>query len=234
MTFSDICSWTPRPRLRKPRPRLAPPSPTSGRSRDTKSLVTRSVSRLSRGSGELARRGSRRCARVSARARAGFIWMDGTARAGPIWMDALVALFGAWGRLQASWESFTKQKPNISLRTWRASMHLGKNDPEGDGVDLRALGLGCRAPGPGRERRYLPPGTVRDVWRAFRRQYAAVACSYMHFTRIWRKGWRDCLTCRVRSQHAECTTCAHHKIVLRTLQNYASKCAQATMVSLGP
>ena len=29
-------------------------------------------------------------------------------------------------------------------------MPLG-NDPEGDGVDLHALGLGCRAPGPGRE-----------------------------------------------------------------------------------
>ena len=26
-----------------------------------------------------------------------------------------------------------------------------ENDPEGDGVDLHALGLGCRAPGPGRE-----------------------------------------------------------------------------------
>ena len=30
----------------------------------------------------------------------------------------------------------------------------------------------------------------------------------------------------MRSQHAECTTCAHHKIVLRTLQNGASKCAR--------
>ena len=67
---------------------------------------------------------------------------------------------------------------------------------------------------------------MRDVWRAFRRQYAAVACSYMHFTRIWRKYWQDCLTFRVRSQHAECTTCAHHKIALRTLQNDASKCAR--------
>ena len=89
------------PTASEPRPRLAPPSPTSGRSRDTKSLVTRCVSRLSRGSGGLARRGSGRCARVSARARAGPIWMDGTARAGPIWMDALSgpiwmdALFGA-------------------------------------------------------------------------------------------------------------------------------------------
>ena len=53
-------------------------------------------------------------------------------------------------------------------------MPLG-NDPEGDGVDLHALGLGCRAPGPGREKRYLPPGTVKDLWRTFCTRHSFVA-----------------------------------------------------------
>eukprot|EP00974_Lingulodinium_polyedra_P017615 1708859-Lingulodinium_polyedra.AAC.1 len=37
---------------------------------------------------------------------------------------------------------------------------------------------------------------LKDVWRAYRRQYTAVPCTFMHFTRIWRKDWRDCLKLR--------------------------------------
>ena len=48
-----------------------------------------------------------------------------------------------------------------------------KRDPDGDGLDLHAEGMGCRAPGPGREKRYLPPGSVRDYWRQFCEAYPA-------------------------------------------------------------
>ena len=96
-----------------------------------------------------------------------------------------------------------------------------ENDPEGDGVDLHALGLGCRAPGPDREKRYLPHGTVKDLWRTFCTRHSAVACTRRHFNNIFKRDWQDCLRFRQRGQHAECATCVHHKIVLRQLQHDA-------------
>ena len=45
---------------------------------------------------------------------------------------------------------------------------LWARDPDGAGLDLHAEGLGCRAPGPGKEKRYLPPGSMKKHWRHFR------------------------------------------------------------------
>ena len=62
-----------------------------------------------------------------------------------------------------------------------------KRDPDGDAIDLQAEGIGCRAPGPDRERRYLPPGSIRQTWHQLCEAYPAVKCSQRHFTRIWTK-----------------------------------------------
>ena len=91
-----------------------------------------------------------------------------------------------------------------------------ERDPEGTGIDLHAEGLGCRAPD-AREKRYLPPGSMKEHWRHFCEIYPAVCCSYFHFTRVWKADWAHCLAFRTIGQHAECATCMRHKIVIRAL-----------------
>ncbi len=100
----------------------------------------------------------------------------------------------------------------------------------GDGLDLPAEGLGCRAPSAGRELRRLPPGSVKEVWRQFCQAYPAVPCTYQWFRQIWKVEWAHCLKFRTIGQHAQCATCMCHKIVLRRLQGDAVAYAREASV----
>lgn len=71
-------------------------------------------------------------------------------------------------------------------------------------------------PASGPELRYLPPGSVYDLWR----QYQATSessCSWQCFHSAWTKEFRNKLTFRNKYTFGICPTCVKHKLMLRQL-----------------
>lgn len=64
------------------------------------------------------------------------------------------------------------------------------------------------------ELRYLPPGTVFDLWRQFNAT-TGQKCSWHCFHSCWKKEFSNKLTFRDRYMFSVCPVCVQHKLLLR-------------------
>ena len=69
----------------------------------------------------------------------------------------------------------------------------------------------------GQEVRYLPPGVMRDYWSQMQSIDSSV--SFTTFWRTWKIEFPH-LRFRAVSSHAQCSTCVHHRVLLRELAPY--------------
>ena len=69
------------------------------------------------------------------------------------------------------------------------------------------------------ETRWLPPGTIYDYWLSYNTLYHESKCSFRHFWKTWRDDWSNKLRFRGRQQHALCSTCVSHKLLIKQLSN---------------
>ena len=71
----------------------------------------------------------------------------------------------------------------------------------------------------GKEIRYLPPGVMRDHWEAMKAIDSSRPVSFKTFWSTWHVEYPH-LRFRPTSSHAQCSTCIHHKLLLRELANH--------------
>ena len=66
--------------------------------------------------------------------------------------------------------------------------------------------------------RSLPPGSVYEHWRTFADTYPP-GCGYKLFLEVWKNDFGHKLDFRGSMQHAVCTVCMQHKLLLRELRD---------------
>lgn len=65
--------------------------------------------------------------------------------------------------------------------------------------------------------RYLPPGTISDLWKEFLHT-EGVACSWRTFYEVWKQDFQHTkLKFRQKTQHKLCTVCIKYKLAIRAL-----------------
>ncbi|CAL1165648.1 unnamed protein product [Cladocopium goreaui] len=69
------------------------------------------------------------------------------------------------------------------------------------------------------EARYLPPGCMKDYFEQFKSVDVLNKTSFSTFWRVWRIEF-DHLRFRAVSSHAQCSTCLHHRVLLKELSGY--------------
>ena len=72
---------------------------------------------------------------------------------------------------------------------------------------------------PTQEVRYLPPGAMREYWEQFQQLEALGQVSFSLFWKVWKTEFAH-LKFRGTSSHAVCSTCLHHKMLLKELSPY--------------
>ena len=70
----------------------------------------------------------------------------------------------------------------------------------------------------GLEERYLPPGTMRDMWEQMLSS-EGIKVSFPQFWRIWKSEYPH-LKFRASSSHALCAVCLRHKLLIRELGHH--------------
>ena len=71
----------------------------------------------------------------------------------------------------------------------------------------------------GKEVRYLPPGVMRDHWDAMKALDSTQVVSFKTFWATWHTEFPH-LRFRPTTSHSQCSTCIHHKLVIRELANH--------------
>ena len=104
-----------------------------------------------------------------------------------------------------------------------------KLKPQTRGVRARRLGVDlntARRPENGFEKRFLPPGHIREYYDQFLATDAGSVSSngkkiaFSTFWRIWYADFGAILQFRPTSSHAMCATCARHKILIRSMAGH--------------
>ena len=67
------------------------------------------------------------------------------------------------------------------------------------------------------ELRWLPPGTIHQYWQLYNQLFAEQKASFRYFWSIWKSEFSHRLRFKSRQQHALCSTCVGHKLIIRQL-----------------
>lgn len=99
-------------------------------------------------------------------------------------------------------------------------------DTMGPGQKVRKakeLALGSqgapRPDGSEAEPRFLPPGCMKEYWEQFQAHDGQSPVAFSTFWRVWRTEFGH-LRFRRESSHAACSSCLHHRLLLRELSPY--------------
>lgn len=128
--------------------------------------------------------------------------------------------------------------PNPGADTYGDSLSSGKFYPHGMKrprtrkwkMSLK-LHQERRADVSGKEVRHLPPGVMQDHWQTMRALGGpALHISFKHFWSVWHQEF-PFLRFRSTSNHAQCSQCLHHKLVIRELHAHmAARQKQAELL----
>ena len=69
------------------------------------------------------------------------------------------------------------------------------------------------------EERYLPPGTMRDVWEQMSAVDKDAKVSFAQFWRVWKSEYPH-LKFRTASSHALCSVCLRHKLLIKEMGHH--------------
>ena len=86
-------------------------------------------------------------------------------------------------------------------------------------VKRYASGLEKKPEEDAKEIRHLPPGCMKDYWEQFHAHDNQGSVAFSTFWRVWRSEFGHLRFRRV-SSHAQCSTCLHHRLLLRELSPY--------------
>jgi len=116
-----------------------------------------------------------------------------------------------------------------------------KLKPKGKGIRSKRLGLNLntqRRPENGYEKRWLPPGHMRDYFEQFLltepdSQAGGKPVAFSTFWRVWVEEFGAVLQFRPTSSHALCSTCVRHKLLVRAFCGHlrARECQVAHYVA---
>ena len=107
-------------------------------------------------------------------------------------------------------------RKRVRTRKWKMSLKLHQER---------------RADVSGKEVRHLPPGVMQDHWQTMRALGGpALHISFKHFWTVWHQEF-PFLRFRSTSNHAQCSQCLHHKLVIRELHAHmAARQKQAELL----
>eukprot|EP00435_Cladocopium_sp_Y103_P026856 s1526_g6.t1 len=82
------------------------------------------------------------------------------------------------------------------------------------------------------EERYLPPGTMRDVWEQMNATDPDQSVSFAQFWRVWKAEYSH-MKFRATSSHALCSICLRHKLLIREMSHHLkARNAQRSLFNL--
>ena len=138
--------------------------------------------------------------------------------------------------LQTIYDSVAETLPDVKDDGVETALHLTEDgsDPYAVAMDLQTeapvgkvrkykkglkLHVERRPEISGLEVRYLPPGNMSEYYEQFKGMEGTQSASFAVFWRTWRVEFGH-LRFRPVSSHSQCSSCLHHKILLRELCPY--------------